>query len=167
MKLPIITVSLLALCITACSEQEIKTSESKPQIQSQPQAQLEQVKESQPQGDTSRTSLDWQATYSGVIPCASCEGIKTVLTLKQDNTYVLESIYLGTSAPGEKPNVFTEAGPFQWNDAGNTISLMGDTSELAKPKQYRVGESQLMMLDRQGNTITGSLADNYRLEKKG
>ena len=26
---------------------------------------------------TSQISLDWAGTYSGVLPCASCEGIET------------------------------------------------------------------------------------------
>ncbi len=42
---------------------------------------------------TSEISLDWAGTYSGVLPCASCEGIETELTLNQDGTYKLYTNY--------------------------------------------------------------------------
>ncbi len=28
-------------------------------------------------GDNSQNSLDWPGTYTGTLPCADCEGIKT------------------------------------------------------------------------------------------
>ncbi|WP_076410379.1 copper resistance protein NlpE [Shewanella sp. UCD-KL12] len=161
MKLQFITLSLLAISITACSKQE-RTDEVTSAADTQiTQTQTEQL----PLGDTSRTSLDWNGTYSGITPCASCEGINTVLTLKLDNTYVLETSYLGEEEAGQKPKVFTEAGNFEWSAAGNTISLMGDASQQT-PKQFLVGENQLFMLDKAGKRITGALADKYRLPKQ-
>ena len=153
MKLQIIAVSLLALTLSACSEQETPTQDN-----------VQQTQETLPVGDTSRTSLNWNGTYSGVTPCASCSGIDTTLTLKLDNTYVLETRYLGDENEAKK--VFTEAGSFEWNSEGNKISLMGDASRKDDPKQYQVGENQLFMLDMQGNRITGSLAELYRLAKQ-
>ena len=32
----------------------------------------------------SRNSLDWNGVYKGVLPCADCEGIETVITLLND-----------------------------------------------------------------------------------
>ncbi|SQH75313.1 Lipoprotein [Shewanella benthica] len=155
MKLQIITLSLLALTLSlsACSEQETTTQDS-----------VQQTQKTSPVGDTSRTSLDWDGTYSGVTPCASCSGIDTTLTLKLDNTYVLETRYLGDENEAKK--VFTEAGSFEWNSEGNKISLLGDASRKDDPEQYQVGENQLLMLDMQGNRITGSLAELYRLAKQ-
>ena len=169
MKIQLIAISLLALGISACSEQENPTQESSPvpQITDQvdaTQGTVQQAKQTLPVGDTSRTSLDWNGTYSGVTPCASCSGIDTTLTLKQDNTYVLETRYLGDENEAKK--VFTEAGSFEWNNEGNKISLMGDASRIDGPKQYQVGENQLLMLDMEGNRITGSLAELYRLAKQ-
>ena len=164
MKFQLIAISLIAFSISACSKQDT-TAEQTPAVEAEvarTQAQAEQL----PVGDTSRTSLDWNGTYSGVTPCASCEGISTVLTLKLDNSYVLETSYLGEAEAGQKPKVFAEAGSFEWNQAGNKISLMGDTSRQS-PQQFQVGENQLFMLDIEGKRITGSLADNYRLAKQG
>jgi copper homeostasis protein (lipoprotein) len=44
-------------------------------------------------------------TYSGVMPCADCSGIRTVLTLKRDaqgtpSSYTMSEIYLGRPAAG-------------------------------------------------------------------
>ena|SRR5690554_8196743 len=44
---------------------------------------------------TAQNSLDWQGTYSGVLPCADCSGMETQLTLNEDHTYVLTDTYLG------------------------------------------------------------------------
>lgn len=155
MKLTFICIPLLTLAMVGCTDQSISSETT-------PQSQTEQPV---PIGDTSRTSLDWNGTYSGVTPCASCEGINTVLTLNLDNTYVLETSYLGEEQPGQKPKVFAEAGAFKWEQAGNKISLMGDASS-PSPQQFQVGENQLFMLDKEGQRITGSLAQDYRLVKQ-
>ncbi|QFU24199.1 copper resistance protein NlpE [Shewanella eurypsychrophilus] len=163
MKFQLIAISLIAFSISACSKQDT-TAEQTPAAKAEVARTLAQV-EQLPVGDTSRTSLDWNGTYSGVIPCASCEGISTVLTLELDNSYVLETSYLGEAEPGQKTKVFAESGSFEWNKTGNTISLMGDASRQS-PQQFQVGENQLFMLDNEGKRITGSLANNYRLAKQ-
>ncbi|WP_299793082.1 copper resistance protein NlpE [uncultured Shewanella sp.] len=142
--------ALLALGATACSTQvpELKTS-------TEP-AQASQL----PLGDNSQNALDWDGSYSGITPCASCEGIKTLLTLKRDNSYILESVYLGKS---DKP--FIEQGRFEWNRSGSKITLKPEAADEEAGKQFLVGENQLFMLDRAGERITGALADSYRLVK--
>lgn len=110
-----------------------------------------------PRADSSETSLDWDGTYRGVVPCADCEGIETELTLSPDRTYVLKTRYLG------KPGADRELrGTFVWNDLGSTITLSNNPGG---PTQYRVGENVLMQLDLQGEPITGALAPKYRLSR--
>ena len=108
-------------------------------------------------GDNSENSLDWPGTYKGVLPCADCEGIETVLTLSADKNYSLKTTYLGKSN-----KVNEEKGNFAWNKLGNTITL----SSAAKPNQYLVGENSIWKLDQDGNRITGDLADKYKLIKQ-
>ncbi|NAW63598.1 copper resistance protein NlpE [Photobacterium halotolerans] len=105
-----------------------------------------------------RNSLDWNGTYVGTIPCADCEGIETVLVLDRQGTFELTETYLGKD--GEQ---FSDRGKFSWNDAGNTITLTNDSGEGI---QFFVGENQLFRLDRQGQRITGSLAEMYVLTKQ-
>ncbi|MFD1631250.1 copper resistance protein NlpE [Pseudopedobacter beijingensis] len=108
--------------------------------------------------DNSQTSLDWAGTYSGTLPCADCEGIKTTITINQDGKFERKSEYLGK---GDN-NIFDEKGTFTWDSAGrNIITKIG-----TETYQYKVGEGFLQQLDQEGNEITGNLADHYILKKK-
>lgn len=106
---------------------------------------------------TSQNTLDWNGTYTGVLPCADCDGIKTKITLLKDGTFFKCCEYLG-----KKENAFFENGTFVWNDAGNIVTLTGKNG---KKQQYKVGENVLFHLDKEGNVITGDLAGKYKLMK--
>lgn len=112
-----------------------------------------------PIGDNSRTSLDWAGTYSGVVPCASCPGIETVVTLRDDGTFEHSMLYID-----ESPIPETRSGTFTWNDAGGKVTLKTGGNDA---QQYQVGENQLFHLDQQGERITGELAGHYVLQKHG
>jgi len=107
-------------------------------------------------GDNSMTSVDWQGTYQGVLPCADCEGIKTQLVLNADLSYTLETMYLG-----KEDKVFQTKGTFKWDKTGGIITL-GDIEK----QMYQVGENKLIHLDKNGNKITGDLAGKYIMEKE-
>ncbi|MDN3722775.1 copper resistance protein NlpE [Aequorivita sp. SDUM287046] len=107
---------------------------------------------------TSENSLDWAGVYQGTTPCADCEGIKTVLELKNDKTYILSQTYLGKQT-GE--NEFEQSGNFEWDASGLKILLKTENDTL----NYKVGENQLWMLDQNGSVVTGDLANLYVLKK--
>ena len=109
--------------------------------------------------DNSRTSLNWDGEYSGVIPCASCPGIDVKITLKTDETFELVFFYLERGK--EK---YTHKGKFTWTEDGSTIILDLKNNEFSS--RYKVGENVLFLLDSDGAIITGELADNYKLIKK-
>lgn len=109
-----------------------------------------------PLADNSRTSVDWEGIYQGILPCADCKGIKTQLELKKDLSYVLETKYLG-----KKDSVFRTEGSFVWNDKGSIITLDGTNKQ-----NYLVGENQLFHLDKKGNKISGDLSEKYILKKE-
>lgn len=106
-------------------------------------------------GDNSQTSLDWDGTYKGVIPCADCEGIEMTVTITQDNTYHIEETYLGKNT-----TAFESEGTFAWDDTGQKI-IFSDTDR----HPYFVGENTLTLLDKDGNKITGELESFYVLTK--
>jgi len=108
-------------------------------------------------GDNSMTSVDWAGSYSGVVPCADCEGIETTLTLNSDRTYVMRTKYLGRD-----DKVFEQKGTFTWDEGGGKIQLQ---DMVGGPDRYLVGENVLIQLDKEGNRITGELADKYLLHK--
>lgn len=105
-------------------------------------------------------SLDWQGIYSGVLPCADCEGIETELTLNDDNTYMLISTYLGVDPVVSD----TLSGSFHWH--GNNIHLDG-IREGERSPNFKVEENRVKHLDMEGNEITGDLASYYILNKEG
>lgn len=104
----------------------------------------------------SMQSLDWSGTYTGVMPCADCEGLETIITLKQDKTYSIKRKYRGKSE-----NIREEHGLFAWNKAGSTITLKGQN-----PSDFVVGENKLTQLDVHGKVITGNLSDRHILKKE-
>ncbi|MEZ4801743.1 MAG: copper resistance protein NlpE N-terminal domain-containing protein [Gelidibacter sp.] len=105
-------------------------------------------------GDNNMTSLDWAGTYEGVLPCADCDGIKSVITINKDNTYVARETYQGKS-----DSIYETKGTFKWDGKGQKIFFSG------KEKSYFVGENTLTHLDKDGNKITGDLAERYILTK--
>jgi uncharacterized lipoprotein NlpE involved in copper resistance len=107
-------------------------------------------------GATAQNSLDVVGTYKGVLPCADCEGMETIIELKSDSTYSRVIKYLG-----KKENSFTASGKWTWIN-GSTISL-GSIKE--GPNQYFVAEGKLIQLDMSGKRITGELAAKYELKK--
>jgi len=112
----------------------------------------------QPDMHNSKIALDWDGTYTGVTPCADCEGIKTSLSLHKDETYELTTIYLGKD--NEKP--IHESGSFEWSADGGSIAIAPKNGSM---QRYQVGENVLIHLDQEGKAITGDLAPKYRLEK--
>ncbi|NCT18719.1 MAG: hypothetical protein AUK33_10790 [Flavobacteriaceae bacterium CG2_30_34_30] len=105
---------------------------------------------------TSHSSLDWAGTYSGILPCADCEGIETQLKLESD-VYVLKTKYVG------KDDAYLEqTGNITWSDDGAMVILGGIENG---PFMYKVEENRLIQLDLNGKKITGDLANNYVLNK--
>lgn len=104
------------------------------------------------------TTLNYQGTYQGVLPCADCDGLETTISLNENSTFVIQSQYLGK---GNK--IFEQHGTFTWNKSGSIVVF--DNIDNA-PNQYAVGKNTLTQLDLEGNLITGNLAKQYILSKK-
>lgn len=100
----------------------------------------------------SQISVDWPGSYFGVVPCASCPGIETMITLNEDETYEKTEVYKESDL-----EPFIEKGKILWTNNGNEIHL-GESL-------YKVGENMLIMLDADGNEISGELEKNYILNK--
>lgn len=109
--------------------------------------------------DNSENSLDWAGIYTGVIPCADCEGIQTTLVLNQNKTYKLSTKYLGKSH-----DVYTLEGSFTWDSAGSEIALEGLSAE-ESPSKYVVGENKLIQKNLQGERMAAADEGKYTLVK--
>ena len=96
-----------------------------------------------PDMHNSRNSLDWAGAYEGVLPCADCPGIRTRLVLQPDGRFELSRQYIDRQAA---PLVRT--GRIEWNEAGNTITLVTPGE---RGPQLRVGEGRLLQLYADGS----------------
>ena len=109
-------------------------------------------------GDSSRTAVEWAGTYSGVLPCGSCPGIETRITLDEDGSFERSTLRIDESSAAE-----TDTGRFSWNTAGSRITLESADGEL---QQYLVGNNSLIQLDSNGERMTGESAGQYMLQKQ-
>lgn len=153
-NLAVLSCSVLLIGFTSCKP---KASENQKPEATQTSEEEAPATEFTGDGHNSRISVDWNGIYKGTIPCADCEGIQTELTLMEDGSFERNTTYLGKD--GETHN---EKGNFTWDDSGSNVTL---ALEDGKTQEYKVGENMLFHLDREGNRITGDLADNYILTK--
>ncbi len=107
-----------------------------------------------------RVSLDWEGTYSGVLPCEDCTGIETYLTIEEDLSYELVQRRVKTiDTESEEKET---SGTFSWNGQGTAISLPALEGELS----LEIGEFYLIPLDSNGNEIPAEPGNNFRLLKQ-
>lgn len=104
-------------------------------------------------------SADWQGSYTGIIPCADCSGIRVRITLNEDRTYQASYLYMDKN---NTPETFSGKFKLTWDDSGSIIIIL-DSKGL--PPYYEVGENSLIQLDMRGKRITGKHADKYILTK--
>ena len=87
--------------------------------------------------------------YEGMIPCADCEGIKAELSVESDKTYTFSFTYLGTDS-----EPFVSIGEWEIDEEDRLVLLRSDGTV----EQYLkiVSEEEVLMLDGEGNEITGT-----------
>ncbi|EFK55715.1 copper resistance protein NlpE [Sphingobacterium spiritivorum] len=105
-----------------------------------------------PDGTIEQKSDQFTGEYKGILPCADCDGIETILHINADKSYQLSTKYLGKSDEN-----FVKSG--RWKMHANTLTLEGIDYK------FRILDDQLSQLDLSGNDIKGDLADQYRLAK--
>lgn len=99
--------------------------------------------------------------YTGMLPCADCEGIDISLALYPDSSYTMNSVYKGSRVDSTN-NSFNESGV--WKIYGkDTVCLTGKDSSVLT---YVKTDSTLTQLDGDKKLITGELANMFILHKK-
>jgi uncharacterized lipoprotein NlpE involved in copper resistance len=127
-------------------------------------------------GDTGgfQDMLDYHGTYSGILPCADCEGIETELILGNNDIYVRKYSYIGGKCSRighqmglqtkfDNSSPFEETGEYLWDSINSTITLVG---VIDSPNMYFFDAGELKQLDMDGREITGKYANKYILKKK-
>jgi uncharacterized lipoprotein NlpE involved in copper resistance len=140
----VISSILSVLFLSACNHEKQSTEKI-----SEPVTEIQET-------PTAKNTLDFLGEYGGILPCADCDGIRTILVLNADETWIQKSIYAGKS-----DEVFKSQGTFKWNDVGNEI-ILSEKTEIAR---FLVTENTILQINQQGKKITGELADKYKLTK--
>lgn len=96
------------------------------------------------------------ASYSGVLPCADCEGLEYRLNLLPDGIFYLRQTYLGRT-----DSAFSNIGV--WTLKGSTLTLRAEHETIDMFQLEKDGQS-LRMLDREGKAIQSDL--NFSLARK-
>jgi uncharacterized lipoprotein NlpE involved in copper resistance len=97
------------------------------------------------------------AAYTGVLPCADCEGVETTVTLFADTTFTYHSTYLGKNPKDTAGLNATINGKFMMHS--DTVHLEGVQS------RYLKTDMALFQLDKSGRIMTGKKAEKYELKK--
>jgi copper homeostasis protein (lipoprotein) len=106
-----------------------------------------------------RVSLDFPATYSGVLPCADCEGIRYTVNFWSDQVFFRRMTYLG-KGEGEGASV-DDVG--RWNFTEDAQSLVLNTKD-ETPDIFTIeGRDVLKKLDMAGQPIESAL--NYTITR--
>ncbi|MDR1932974.1 MAG: copper resistance protein NlpE N-terminal domain-containing protein, partial [Spirochaetales bacterium] len=95
--------------------------------------------------------------YTGVLPCADCEGIEMAVTLMADGAYTIIWNYLKGSDPWQ----VEESGVFSIDLEANRVTL----EDTEGPLVYALSKNKLIQLDMDAEFILGELAENYILTK--
>ncbi|MHA6697611.1 copper resistance protein NlpE [Chryseobacterium sp. A321] len=162
MKKPIILSAAFLLFLGSCQKKQTETTTNPADTITI--ASLEDSTSAQeiPTGDTTQNSLDWQGTYKGTLPCASCSGIETTLTLNMDGKYTLNQVYEG--ADPKDGAEFKEEGTFQFSKDGSYISLKANEKDnTPTPSVYFVAEGHLFQVTQVGDR---TFNPQYKLMKK-
>jgi uncharacterized lipoprotein NlpE involved in copper resistance len=107
-----------------------------------------------------RTPVIKAENYVGTLPCADCEGIDVTLQLKNDSSYIMNSVYKGSKVDSSNNHLVDNG---TWRMIGDdTIVLLTKGNSI----KYIKSGSTLTQLDGNGKVITGPLADNFILHKK-
>ncbi|WP_436416712.1 copper resistance protein NlpE [Petrimonas sp.] len=136
-KLSILLVALVSIALISCNNAKQKKTET-------------------PDMHTSEMALDYHGVYEGTLPCADCEGIKTKLTINDDNTFVLNSEYLG-----EENATFEDKGTY-FIENGEILVTQEEDGE---QKYYKLQEGSLAQLDANKKPVEGEMAPFYVLTK--
>ncbi len=104
-------------------------------------------------------SLDFHGVFYGYVPCNDCNGIKTTLSLKQNNNYLLV-----TQPARDSSREFYEKGKYSWNEETHILVLTPRKDEPARQYQIK-DEGTIVQMNSDGTPMSDELADSYTLRR--
>jgi hypothetical protein len=104
-------------------------------------------------------SIDFHGVFYGYLPCNDCNGIKTTLSLKNNNNYLLV-----TQPARESSREFYEKGKYSWNDETKIVVLT--PRDGSATRQFRIeDEGTLIQLNSDGTSMPRELIERYTIRR--
>ncbi len=104
--------------------------------------------------------IQFYGVFYGFTPCKNCNGIKTTLSLKSNDNYLLV-----TQPAKESSREFFEKGKYSW-DEENKLVLLTPRDNQATTRLFRIkDEGTLIQLNDDGTDYKGDEAERYTLRR--
>ena len=104
-------------------------------------------------------SQKYHGVFYGLLPCEDCDGIKTTLSLKNRNNYLLVTQFAKASA-----REYFEKGKYTWDEETKTVTLISrkDSTE----RKYKIQDETLTQLSSKGSSLkSNQKGTSYVLHK--
>ncbi len=104
-------------------------------------------------------SLDFHGVFYGYLPCTDCNGVKSTLSLKQKNNYLLV-----TQPAKESSKETYEKGKYEWNEQTHKVILT--SKDNINKRQYDIkDEGTLILLNSDGSPMSKGKSEEYTLHR--
>ncbi len=113
-----------------------------------------------PAADPTGFPVKLPASFTGVLPCADCPGLKYVVDFHEDGSYRLRTTYL-EKGPDHKGSQVDEAGAWQLVSYGARVTLRNENNQI---NTFLIKDADtLRLLDPKGSEFKSKL--NYDLKR--
>ncbi|KJV05572.1 copper resistance protein NlpE [Methylocucumis oryzae] len=148
----LLTASSLALAVSDMEMQERM-------LKAREKTTMQHEEHSAHMNSANKEQEEFHGVFYGFLPCPDgCNGIKTTLSLKQKNIYLLV-----TQEAKDSSREFFEKGKYTWDDENKIVILMPRKDGVAK-KLHIEDDGTLIQLGNDGTRITTD-ADRYILRR--
>ena len=103
-------------------------------------------------------SQKFRGVYYGYLPCKDCAGIKTTLSLKNKQNYLIVTQHAQAST-----REYYEKGKYTWDDKSRTVTLVSRKDESIKKYQIK-NDATLIVLRSDGTPMKGN-KEAYTLKR--
>jgi len=103
-------------------------------------------------------SQDFHGIFYGYLPCTDCDGVKTTLSLKQNQNYLLV-----TQPARDSSREYYEKGKYEWNEETRVLTL----TPRNKPEKhfYQIkDEGTIVQMSPDGTPMSKDLEEEYTLQ---
>lgn len=102
--------------------------------------------------------LKFYGVFYGYLPCDDCDGIKTTLSLKIKNNYLLVTQYAKTST-----REYYEKGKYVWDEKNKTVTLTSKKD--SKVRTYHIKNEGVLVLKTLEGVVIQSNDERYALTR--